>query len=230
MGGWVGVWVLAVDGWVVADGPPPRSAGWVGAGGRRQSDLNRVRRKLEAEPRMRRKFGAEPCIRGARAWRRASGLWTACSASVFELRPRPRCARRAGEGDDAKLEIRLSIDKDKKMISLRDRGVGMTREELVNNLGTIAKSGTSGAGRPVPDAPTCVTCSRAGVEVWVGCVGCRAGWRLASEGGGGTRRTPRPACYLTACPARPDRPPARAAPCAPPQPSWSRCRRAATST
>ena len=48
-----------------------------------------------------------------------------------------------GDGDDAELEIRISLDKEKNMISLRDRGVGMTKEHLVQHLGTIAKSGTS---------------------------------------------------------------------------------------
>lgn len=44
--------------------------------------------------------------------------------------------------DDKDLRIELSVDKDAGTLTLRDNGVGMNRDDLVENLGTIAKSGT----------------------------------------------------------------------------------------
>ena len=46
-----------------------------------------------------------------------------------------------GEGDQTKLEMFISLDKEKKILRLRDTGIGMTKEHLKNNLGTIASRG-----------------------------------------------------------------------------------------
>jgi len=43
---------------------------------------------------------------------------------------------------DADLKIWINVDKDAQTISIRDNGIGMSREEVVNNIGTIAKSGS----------------------------------------------------------------------------------------
>jgi len=44
--------------------------------------------------------------------------------------------------NDAELRIEVSVDKDARTLTLRDNGVGMSRQEVIDNLGTIARSGT----------------------------------------------------------------------------------------
>lgn len=44
--------------------------------------------------------------------------------------------------DDSELKICVAFDKDARTISITDNGIGMTRDEVIANIGTIAKSGT----------------------------------------------------------------------------------------
>jgi molecular chaperone HtpG len=61
----------------------------------------------------------------------------ACDKLRFEALAKPELL--AG---DAELHIDVSVDKDARTITIHDNGIGMTREEVVANIGTIASSGT----------------------------------------------------------------------------------------
>ncbi len=45
--------------------------------------------------------------------------------------------------DDPELGIRIAVDKDARTLSITDNGIGMSREEAISHLGTIARSGTA---------------------------------------------------------------------------------------
>ncbi len=45
--------------------------------------------------------------------------------------------------NDSELRIRISFDKDAKTVTIEDNGIGMSREDVIEHLGTIAKSGTA---------------------------------------------------------------------------------------
>ncbi len=45
-------------------------------------------------------------------------------------------------GDDTELSIKVGFDKPARTVTISDNGIGMSRDEVISNLGTIAKSGT----------------------------------------------------------------------------------------
>jgi len=44
--------------------------------------------------------------------------------------------------NDSELKIRIAFDKEARTLTISDNGIGMSREEVIDNIGTIAKSGT----------------------------------------------------------------------------------------
>ncbi|MBP8310821.1 MAG: ATP-binding protein, partial [Burkholderiaceae bacterium] len=61
----------------------------------------------------------------------------ACDKLRFEALDKPDLYE-----DASNLEVRVIVDKDNKTLTIRDNGIGMSADEAVQHLGTIAKSGT----------------------------------------------------------------------------------------
>ncbi len=61
----------------------------------------------------------------------------ACDKLRFEALDKPELYE-----DASNLEVRVIVDKDNKTLTIRDNGIGMSADEAVQHLGTIAKSGT----------------------------------------------------------------------------------------
>lgn len=61
----------------------------------------------------------------------------ACDKLRFEAIANPQLLE-----EDSSLRIRVSFDPELKIITISDNGIGMSEEEVINNLGTIARSGT----------------------------------------------------------------------------------------
>ena len=66
----------------------------------------------------------------------------ACDKLRYEAIARPEMLGRDAGEEAGRLAIRISPDKDTRTLTVTDTGIGMTREEMIANLGTIARSGT----------------------------------------------------------------------------------------
>src|SRR5580692_10908863 len=62
----------------------------------------------------------------------------ACDKLRYEAVTQPELT-----GSDSDFKIKINIDKKARTLTVSDNGIGMTRDELVENLGTIARSGTT---------------------------------------------------------------------------------------
>jgi len=64
------------------------------------------------------------------------------ASDALEKRRYEMLTEESGGGDGAEMGITITTDKDANTLTIEDTGVGMSREELIQNLGTIARSGT----------------------------------------------------------------------------------------
>jgi len=118
----------------------------------------------------------------------------ACDKLRYEALTTP--ALREGAGD---FRITLKVDKDAKTIEVADNGIGMNRDELIDNLGTIARSGTEAFVKQLAAADKKGDASLIGqfgvgfyssfmvaqrVEVFTRRAGEDQGWHWESDGSG----------------------------------------------
>jgi molecular chaperone HtpG len=107
------------------------------------------------------------------------------------------------EDSGSDFSIRLTVDKDKKTLTIADNGVGMNHDELIANLGTIAKSGTAEFLKTVSDSKKDVNLIGQfgvgfysafmvadSVEVVSRKAGEKSGWKWTSDGKGAFTVTP----------------------------------------
>ena len=67
---------------------------------------------------------------------------------------RIECLKDSELAENEKPEIRVSVDPEAKTLTVSDNGIGMTRDELITYLGTIAKSGTKEFLKAAKDSST----------------------------------------------------------------------------
>jgi molecular chaperone HtpG len=66
----------------------------------------------------------------------------ACEKLRFEAIAEPALLASGSETDTGELAIDIAVDRDARTLTIRDNGIGMSHDELAQNLGTVAHSGT----------------------------------------------------------------------------------------